>query len=98
MVELSGSCLTFRDAGHGCPEMRGAGRSGQLVRRADEVPTRPAAFLMPCRVAESCCQVAGFTGMVVLSLIRAVFKVRVDGAHPRGERVLVVGQVLDHPG
>ena len=42
-------------------------RRGQLARRADEVPCRPAAFLMPCQVAEACCQVACFTGAVVLT-------------------------------
>ena len=42
-------------------------RRGPLARRVDEAPVRPAAFLMPCQVAESCCQVAGFAGVVALS-------------------------------
>src|SRR5664279_3517033 len=67
MFELCGSVTLSVMRGCGCLRCAWPCRRGPLARRADEVPSRPAAFLMPCQVAESCCQVAGFTGMVVLS-------------------------------
>ena len=59
-------CHTFRDAGRGCPEVRAAAADsspGVLTR----FPVGRRHSACHVQVAESCCQVACFTGAVVLS-------------------------------